>query len=82
MKLIDEVGQAWRMLSVQAMSAAIAIQGTWVSVPEDLKSGIPPQWVHYLTMGLLVLGVVGRLVKQDKVSGSGISSEDKAEVHP
>lgn len=70
MKFIDEVGQAWRMLSVQAMSAAIAVQGTWVSVPEDLKSSIPPQWVHYFTMGLLVLGVVGRLVKQDKVSGS------------
>ena len=69
MKFIDEVGQAWRMLSVQSMSAAIAIQGAWVSVPDDMKSSIPPQWVHYLTMGLLALGVVGRLVKQDKVSG-------------
>ncbi|MES2042098.1 MAG: hypothetical protein V4495_30150 [Pseudomonadota bacterium] len=70
MKFIDEVGQAWRMLSVQAMSAAIAIQGAWVGMPDDMKSSISPQWVHYLTMGLLALGVVGRLVKQDKVSGS------------
>jgi len=69
MKLIDEVSQAWRMLSVQAMSAAIAIQGAWLEMPADMKSSIPTHWVHYLTMGLLVLGVAGRLVKQDKVSG-------------
>lgn len=69
MKLIDEWKAAWRMLSVQSMSAAIAIQTAWVGLPDDMKASIPPQYVHYITMALLAFGVVGRLVKQDKVSG-------------
>lgn len=82
MKLIDEWDKAWRMLSVQAMTAAAAIQGAWLSIPPDLKSSVPSQWVHYLTIGLLVLGVAGRLVKQDSVSSPSTSAEDQNEVHP
>ena len=69
MKLIDEWTKAWRMLSVQAMTLAGALQGAWMGVPDDWKTQVPPMVIHGLTMGLLVIGVIGRLVKQDSVSG-------------
>ena len=81
MKLIDNVNKAWRMLSMQAMVAAGAVQLAWESLPPSLLASVPPDVVKYVTLGLLALGIVGRLVKQDGVSG-GASSEDKNEVHP
>lgn len=66
MKLIDNWRKAYRMISVQAMALATAIQGTWVLVPEDMKTSIPPTVVQWTTMGLLVFGIFGRLVDQPK----------------
>jgi hypothetical protein len=67
MKLIEEWRRAWRMLSVQAMGLALAIQGAWPEVPADLKAQLPQNLVHWVSVALLVLGIVGRLVKQDAV---------------
>lgn len=64
MKLVDDAKQAWRWFSVQAMALALAIQGAWEVIPADMKASIPPQYVSYLTAGLLVFGIVGRVVKQ------------------
>lgn len=64
MQLIDEAKHAWKMLSMQAMGAALALQGAWSQAPDDLKASIPHQWVTYATVALLVLGMLGRLVKQ------------------
>ena len=65
-QLITNWRAAWRMFSVQAMTAAAAIQGAWTSVPDDMKTSIPPALVHWLTLGLLVLGLAGRLIDQPK----------------
>jgi hypothetical protein len=65
MKLIDNWHKAHRMLSVQAMALAAAIQGAWPTIPEDLKAAIPAVWVHWVSLALLVAGIVGRLVDQD-----------------
>lgn len=67
MKLIDEARHWWRMFSVQAMGAALAIQGAWEALPDDMKASIPHEWVTRTTATLLVLGLLGRLVRQDKV---------------
>ena len=67
MKLIANWRKAYKMLSVQAMAMATAIQGTWAVLPEDMKTTIPPQAVQWITMGLLVFGIFGRLVAQPKV---------------
>lgn len=64
MRLVDDFKSAWRWFSVQAMALAIAVQGAWEVLPPDMKAGIPPKLVTYVTLGLLVLGVAGRLVKQ------------------
>ena len=64
MKLIPNAREAWRLFSVQAMAAVVAIEGAWLALPPDLKSRVPESWVDAVTMALLVLGIVGRLVDQ------------------
>jgi hypothetical protein len=63
-KLVDDAKKAWKWFSVQAMTLAIAIQGAWEMIPDDMKAGIPPKLVTVVTVGLLALGIAGRLVKQ------------------
>jgi len=46
------------------MALAAAIQGAWMFIPEDMKTTIPPNLVQAVTVGLLALGIAGRLVKQ------------------
>jgi hypothetical protein len=67
MQAVSNWRECWRMLSVQAMTLAGAIQGAWLFIPEDLKASIPDNVVQWVTLSLLSLGVLGRLVKQDKV---------------
>jgi hypothetical protein len=64
MKLVDDAKRAWRWISMQAMSAALALSGAWLAIPDDMKASIPPKYVAAATMALLALGIVGRLVDQ------------------
>lgn len=66
MKLIANWKKAWRMLSVQAMALAGAVQGAWMFIPTDMRDSIPANVVQGVTIALLVLGVAGRLVDQPK----------------
>ena len=68
-KLVDDARKAWKWISVQAMAAALAIQGAWSMVPEDMKANLPKHLIEGATVALLVLGIVGRLVKQGKKDG-------------
>jgi len=67
MRLIANWRKAYKMLSIQAMALATAMQGAWMFIPEDMKASIPPTVVQWVTMGLLAFGIVGRLVDQPKV---------------
>lgn len=67
MTLIPNWRQAWRMFSVQAQAIALAILGAWQVLPEDLKAQLPHNLVYWLAMGLMVLGIIGRLVHQPSV---------------
>lgn len=66
MKLIANWKKAWRMLSIQAMTLAGAVQGAWLYIPDDMRSSIPASTVQAVTLALLALGVAGRLVDQPK----------------
>lgn len=66
MKLVDDFRKAYKWFSMQCMALALALQGAWEFIPDDLRSGVPPRAVTVITLGLLVLGIVGRLIKQDK----------------
>ena len=69
LKLIEDWRKAWRWFSVNAMLLAVAIQGTWLQLPDDMKASIPPALVSYSTIALLAFGVLGRLLKQGNKDG-------------
>lgn len=67
MKLIDNAKHWYKMFSIQAQIAAGAVLGAWQVIPDDLKNTLPHNTVYIASMSLLVLGIIGRLVKQDSI---------------
>lgn len=66
MTLVQEWKTAWRWFSVQAMAATAAVQMVWAGLPDDLKQHLPERLVAALSLGLLLVGIAGRLVRQEK----------------
>lgn len=67
MKLIDNWKQAPRMLVVQVLATIAIVQGVWAELPPEVLALLPPNLVHYVTLGLAVAGVVVRVVRQAKL---------------
>lgn len=65
--LIKDWRKCWRMFSVQSMVLASAIQGAWEAMPADLQAQVSPGLVHWITITLLIFGIIGRLIEQPKV---------------
>lgn len=63
--------KAFRMFSIQAMVLAGAIQGAWAALPAEMQSTVSDDWLRAATVVLMVLGIAGRLVVQDAISGGG-----------
>ena len=64
MTFVENVKHSWKWFSVQAMTIAGALQGAWMYIPADMKTTVPDNIVHWMTLALLVAGVAGRLIKQ------------------
>jgi hypothetical protein len=62
-KLSEEWKSAWKWLSVQCMAGAASVQAAWAATPDDLKALVPHGLALYITLGLLGLGIVGRVLK-------------------
>lgn len=63
-KLIEDWHKAWKWLSVQAMLANAAFLATWPTIPADVKTALPQWFMTAVSIGLLLLGIVGRVVQQ------------------
>lgn len=68
-KLVDDWKDCLRWFSVNMMVIAATIQGVWASLSEDMRASIPTEIVSGLTIFTLVLGVAGRLIKQERRKG-------------
>ncbi len=66
MRLVDEWRTAWRWFSLQAMALVVAVQGAWAAIPDDLRQHFPTWLVTAVSVGLLLVRIGGRLVKQQK----------------
>jgi hypothetical protein len=80
-ELIPEWRRALRMLSVQANTINAAGLTAWATLG-DLRDKIPVEVVVAFAIAMLVLGTVGRLVKQRKVSASSARQDDRAQAAP
>ena len=65
MRLVDDWRKALKWFSVQIPAANAAFLLTWSQLPAKFQEALPLPWVIGIAVGLLVLGVAGRLVKQE-----------------
>ena len=64
LQLVENWRQARKWASVKCMALAGVLQTAWLAVPDEIKATIPPGLVGKVTIGLLVLGLMGRLLQQ------------------
>lgn len=78
-KLIEEWQNFWKLWSLRFTSMGTALLGyiiaspdaitnAWQSLPDDVKQYIPQNYLMYITIGLFVLGMFSRVVKQERLS--------------
>lgn len=65
MKLIENWKQSALFWSMQAMAIIGAAQAVIIAAPPELQQQLPNNAMQWLTFGLALAGMVGRLVKQD-----------------
>lgn len=63
-RLVDDARKSWRWISVRAMALDTAFLVTWATIPDDLKSALPSWLVPACASAVLVIGIVGRVIKQ------------------
>jgi hypothetical protein len=68
MQLEKNWKKSWKWFSVQALVLAASLQTAWAALPEDMKGSLSPGLVSGLTIGVLVLGVIGRLINQESAN--------------
>lgn len=70
MRLIDNWKDAKCWFSVHAMLWSSVIQIVWSQVPEDMKTSLPSKYVSYITSAMLILGILGRVINQEKTTNA------------
>ena len=64
MKLVEDVKDAWKWLSVQIPVVNFAMLTTWATLPQKFQDAIPLNYILIAAVVLIVLGVVGRVIDQ------------------
>jgi len=67
MKLVDNAKKWYKMFSLQANLINTSFLSAWAIVPEKFQSVLPTPALIGIAVALLVLGTVGRLIKQESV---------------
>jgi protein-S-isoprenylcysteine O-methyltransferase Ste14 len=65
MRLVDDWRKALKWFSVQIPAVNVAFLATWAALPPKFQDALPVPWVIGIAVVLLVLGIVGRLIKQE-----------------
>lgn len=63
-ELVKDWRRAWTWISMNAMVLATTVQTVWLGLPDDMKASVDSSYVQYMTITLLIVGVIGRLIKQ------------------
>lgn len=64
MKLVDDVKNAWKWFSVQAMAAVAVLPVIWSELPAETKTLLPTGWTPWIITAVAVAGLVGRVIDQ------------------
>jgi hypothetical protein len=82
---IADIKQFFKFWSVRIDMIALAFSGwflafpdsaltVWNMFPQDLKTAIPDGWVRVISVGLLVLSLIARSIRQNKLKGGANES--------
>ena len=71
--MIDSMKKRYKWVSVKCMATATAIQLTWINIPQDLRDKLPENLAIFITVSVLVLGIVGSIIKNIGDSDAGTS---------
>lgn len=78
LSLIPEWKRAWKMYSTHALSIAGSIPVAWASMPPEWQQSC--KWMLlYLAPAVALSGIIGRVVKQQGVSGADIGNRSPGE---
>jgi hypothetical protein len=64
MQLVANWRGAVKWFSVRAMALGIALQWAYMALPPDMLATLPPYVGQWITIAVLVCGIVGRLIAQ------------------
>ncbi len=64
MKLVPNASKSWRWFSMQLLTLTAALQVVWETLPPDALAVIPVEWRGYITLGLILAAMVGRVIDQ------------------
>ena len=76
--MVDDAKNCWKWWSVRVDAIGILFGGyfmifpgvamdIWTQFPPDLKALIPAQWTQAISVGLLVISLIVRTLKQKKL---------------
>jgi len=68
MRLIDNASSWWKMFSMQAQALNTALLVSWQALPSTLQTILPVSYLLTIAVVLLILGMVGRMVKQENIN--------------
>jgi hypothetical protein len=63
-KAVPNASQAWRWFSMRILALVAVLQVTWETLPPEALAIIPADWRGHITLGLVVLAMIGRLIDQ------------------
>jgi hypothetical protein len=64
MKLVSNVSQSWRWLSMRLMALAAAAEVAWATLPPEALAVIPAEWRGWISLALILAGMIGRTIDQ------------------
>lgn len=70
MKIVPDARKAWKWFSMWAMGVPATVAAVWLLLPDKLQdlilAQIPPKQLAWGLLVVLGLGIVGRLIQQEK----------------
>lgn len=69
-RIVKNWREAWKWLSLHALLWATVITTVWAELPPDVKASLPADLVSYVSSSILVFGIIGRFIDQEKKNAS------------
>lgn len=63
--LVDDWKRAHQWASMQLVAVGLAIQGTYMALPDAMRAELPQEYVRWSAIATFILIALGRIVKQD-----------------